>query len=168
MYNTQMNKELSQLAEQLAEAILGLVGLMNQPQRDMVLLKEAGVSLDRALFPLLVAIDRRGPLGVVDLAGLVGRDYTTVSRQLAKLESLGLVVRQPNKSDRRISEVTVSERGQEITGALDVAREKLLGAILADWSEQDKESLVRLLSRFTKDAASLPNSAKDETSAPSD
>src|ERR1700709_1185300 len=61
---------------------------MNRPQRDTALIQEAGISLDRALFPLLMGIQRHGPIGVVELARLAGRDYTTVSRQVTKLESL--------------------------------------------------------------------------------
>lgn len=33
------------------------------------------------LFPLLVAVGRHGPVGVVELADHLGRDYTTVSRR---------------------------------------------------------------------------------------
>ena len=75
--------------------MVDLFTLMNEPQRDDTLLKEAGVSLDRALFPLLVGIERYGPIGVVDLADKAGRDHTTISRQVTKLESLGLIERQP-------------------------------------------------------------------------
>ena len=39
-------------------AMVDLFTLMNEPQRDDTLLKEAGVSLDRALFPLLVGIEQ--------------------------------------------------------------------------------------------------------------
>ena len=56
------------------------------------------VSLDRALFPLLIAIKRKGPIGVVELAELVGRDYTAVSRQITKLDGLGLISRHPSKN----------------------------------------------------------------------
>jgi hypothetical protein len=38
----------------LHEALLDLVGFINRPQNDAILLRDAGVSLDRALFPLLV------------------------------------------------------------------------------------------------------------------
>ena len=89
-----MNKEVRQLHHTLVD----LVGLMNLPQRDSALLQEAGVSLDRALFPLLIAIERKGPIGVVDLAELVGRDYTTVSRQVTKLDGLGLIKRRRSKT----------------------------------------------------------------------
>jgi len=54
---------------------------------DTALIREAGIFLDRALFPLLVGIERKGPIGVGELADLVSREYTTVSRQVAKLES---------------------------------------------------------------------------------
>src|SRR5271154_5682081 len=103
-----MNKEIRQLHHTLVD----LVGLMNRPQRDSALLQEAGVSLDRALFPLLVGVERKGPLGVVELAGLVGRDYTTVSRQIAKLESLGLVARRPAKTDSRVREAVITAKGK--------------------------------------------------------
>ena len=86
---------------QLHGALFDLAGFMSQPQRDAALSREAGVSLDRALFALLVAVDRRGPIGVVDLAGQVGRDHTTVSRQVAVLERDKLVTRKPSPADRR-------------------------------------------------------------------
>jgi DNA-binding MarR family transcriptional regulator len=95
--NTRMSAQL----RQLHAAVLDIVGVMNRPQRDEILIKEAGIPLDRALFPLLVGVERFGPIGVVELADNIGRDYTTVSRQIAKLESLGLVERQGRPADRR-------------------------------------------------------------------
>src|SRR5579862_6174719 len=85
-------KTMSKEIRHLHHALIDLVGMMNRPQRDTALIREAGISLDRALFPLLVGIERKGPIGVGELADRVGRDYTTVSRQVAKLESLKLVV----------------------------------------------------------------------------
>src|SRR5271170_5918646 len=110
-----MNKEIRQLHHTLVD----LVGLMNRPQRDSALLQEAGVSLDRALFPLLIGVERKGPIGVVELAELVGRDYTTVSRQITKLESLGLIKRHSSKTDNRVREAAISAQGKEMTSALD-------------------------------------------------
>ncbi len=66
-------------------ALIEIVGVMNEPQRDEALIAAAGVRLDRALFPLLIGIERFGPIGVVELAAGVNRDHTTVSRQLARL-----------------------------------------------------------------------------------
>ena len=106
-------------------ALLDIIGVMNQPARDEQLLQAAGVQLEQLLFPLLVAIGRRGPIGVVELADNLGRDYTTVSRQVKKLEAQGLAHKQPNANDRRISEVTLSEQGQAIFAQIARARQKL-------------------------------------------
>ena len=67
--------------DDLHNALLMIVGTFNRPQRDELLIKESGIQLDRALFPLLIQIGRFGPLGVVELADRAGRDYTTVSRR---------------------------------------------------------------------------------------
>jgi DNA-binding MarR family transcriptional regulator len=145
------NTHIRYLVRPLHEALIDLVGFINRPQNDAVLLREAGVSLDRALFPLLVRIQRRGPLGVGELADLVGRDYTTVSRQVAKLESLGLIARRPGKVDRRVTEAIVTEKGLAVSELLDAARERLAQKALVDWSEQDLKELTRLLRQFADD-----------------
>src|ERR1700683_4422797 len=73
------NTHIRDRLRELHGAVLDIVSAMNRPQRDEVLIKEAGIALDRALFPLLVGVQRFGPIGVVDLADRAGRDYTTVS-----------------------------------------------------------------------------------------
>ena len=133
---------------QLREALMDINGILNRPQPDAALIALAGVDLDRALFPLLVRVERRGPLGIGELAELVGRDYTTVSRQVAKLESLGLVARQVNAQDARIKEVVISEPGRAMAHALDGAREKIFTALLADWDKQDVVDLARLMRKL--------------------
>ena len=87
-------------------------------------------------------------IGVGDLADLAGRDYSTVSRQVAKLESLGLVVRRPGRTDRRVNEAEVSPRGKAMTEAIDAARERAAKTLFADWSPDDQRDLARLLRRF--------------------
>jgi DNA-binding MarR family transcriptional regulator len=137
-------------------ALLTVVSVMNRPQRDEAMVREAGISLDRALFPLLVGIERVGPIGVVELADRVGRDYTTVSRQVAKLESLGLVERQGGVHARRVREAIVTPKGKVMTDAVDAARERLGRAIFAKWEQQDFEELVRLLQKFAVDIEAGP------------
>ena len=126
-------------------AVVDLVGIMNRPQRDARMIDEAGISLDRALFPLLVGIGRFGPIGVVDLADRVGRDYTTVSRQVAKLESLGLVTRQAARADKRVREAAITGKGRQMTKAIDIARDRILTATLADWPAEEIATLARLM-----------------------
>jgi len=136
---------------ELHEVMLDFSSMMNRPTRDSALINAAGVDIDRALFPLLVYIDRKGPLGVGDLADIVGRDYTTVSRQVAKLESLGYVRRRPAKADSRVNEAIITEKGKSVTQALDATRQQLAERLLEDWTRKDLKELTRLMRRFVDD-----------------
>lgn len=142
--DTRMSEQL----KVLHGSLISIVSAMNRPQRDERLIEAAGIRLDRALFPLLIGIDRLGPIGVMELADRAGRDYTTVSRQVAKLESLGLVKRQENAADRRVREAVISPRGKAMTVRIDAARERIGRTIFGTWSKEDIDDLVRLMRRF--------------------
>ena len=142
------NTHISMKLRRLHGAVLDIVSVINRPQRDEVLIKEAGIPLDRALFPLLVGVGRFGPIGVVELADRVGRDYTTVSRQVAKLESLGLVERRGGATDRRVRDAIITTKGKAMTNLVDAARERIGRAIFETWDAHDIDELVRLMSKF--------------------
>lgn len=148
--NKVQNTHISAQLRELHDALVEIVGVMNRPQRDEAMVREAGIALDRALFPLLVLVERLGPIGVVELADRVGRDYTTVSRQVAKLESLGLIDRQASATDRRVRESIITAKGKAMTDRVDEARERIGLAIFSTWEEQDVENLVRLMSKFAQ------------------
>jgi DNA-binding MarR family transcriptional regulator len=103
-----------------------------------------------------IGIERFGPIGVVDLADRIGRDYTTVSRQVAKLDELGLVRRQAGVRDGRAREAVVTPQGEAMTDAVDAAREQLGRAIFADWEPRDVAELVRLMSKFAEAINTAP------------
>ena len=113
-------------------ALLDIISVMNQPVRDEQILQAAGVKL----------------VGVVELADHLGRDYTTVSRQVKKLEAQGLAGKQPNRHDRRISEVTLSARGQQMIDRIAVARRRLMNQVLAQWPEDEVQALFRLTRKY--------------------
>lgn len=142
------NTHISLQLRALHGALLDIVAVMNRPQRDEILIQAAGIPLDRALFPLLVGIERFGPIGVVELADRVGRDYTTVSRQIAKLESLELVERRGSPADKRVREAMIAPKGKAMTDLVDAAREKIGRAIFESWDETEIGELVRLMRKF--------------------
>jgi len=155
-----MGQALTNDLKQLRDALLDLTGVLNRPQPDAALISLAGVELDRALFPLLMRVERRGPLGIGELAELCGRDYTTVSRQISKLEHMGLVARRLNASDARIREAVITKKGRLVTRALDGARRKLMADLLSNWSAHDIAELARQLRRFADDALGFVRSVK--------
>jgi len=154
--NKVQNTHITDLLRQLHAAVIEIVVLMNRPQRDQFLLKEAGIALDRALFPLLVAIQRFAPIGIVELADRLGRDYTTVSRQVSKLDRLGLTKRQGTRLDRRVSQVVTTPKGKRMTDLLDAARDRIGRAIFASWDPTDIRELVRLMQKYADTMKELP------------
>lgn len=146
----------------LHDCLLTIAGALNRPQRDMAMIKAAGIELDRALFPLLVQVSRFGPIGVGELADRVGRDYSTVSRQVAKLEETGLVVRQKNRQDKRINEAAITEAGRAMTDKIDAQRVQVYQHIFLHWPERDRETLEQLLSKFVSDFSQTEGDENDD------
>jgi DNA-binding MarR family transcriptional regulator len=136
--------------EQLGFSLIEVISFLSSPQRDDALLREANVDIDRALFPLLIRLGAQGALSVVELADQVGRDHTTISRQLAKLESLALIDRCHSTADRRCRDARLTDDGRKMVAAITSTRARMLTNALADWSDQDCTALAGLLKRFSE------------------
>src|SRR3984885_6188365 len=80
---------------------LEMLGRTPRPGFRGLLLSRAGVALDPDLAQYLVTIGLRGPIGVLELADLLGQNHPKASRSLARLEQLGLVPRGAADHDRR-------------------------------------------------------------------
>lgn len=143
-----LNTHISERLRSLHGSLLEITTALARPTRDEVMIREAGIKLDRALFPLLVRIERLGPIGIVDLADSVGRDYTTISRQVAKLDELGLVTRQGSTADKRVRAAVVTAEGKAMTDRIDAARERIGRIIFNSWEDKDIDELVRLMRKF--------------------
>ena len=100
----------------------------------------------KALFKL----KRLGPLRVKELAVHLRLDSTTVSRHVDDLERRGLVGREADLADRRATLVRLSPRAVELLDEAEVERRGKLRDGLQDWSPTDRETFVRLLSRFVQ------------------
>jgi DNA-binding MarR family transcriptional regulator len=144
MQNTHINEQIRVLHGSMVD----IVSFMSRSQVDEVLIRKAGIRLDRALFPLLVGIERLGPIGIVDLAERTGRDYTTVSRQVGKLEEQGLVERRAQPADKRVREAMITPKGKTMTDAVDAAREQIGRQVLENWEPTEVETLIRLMRKL--------------------
>jgi len=136
--------------DELVAALIGLMGALNNPRQDDALLAEAGLDLDRALFPLVARLGALGPMGVAALGDHAGRDHTTISRQLAVLEEQGLVRRRANKDDRRVREAILTAQGARVAQRIVTARRRLLTELLADWSASERKSFAALARKMAE------------------
>jgi len=150
---------MSDWSDELHAVLLQLNGYMNRPDLDQAFLARAGVKLDRALFPLLTRIGLSHPISVVELANLVGRDHSVVSRQVAKLEVLGLVEREAVRGDLRVRLLKPSAAGWKMLDQFAVTRRKFLSERLGGWTDEERRVLLQLLLRFS---ATIANFEKTE------
>ena len=132
----------------LHEALLQIVSVLNRPQGDNVILTRAGVSLDTALFPLLVRVSMQPDLTIGALADQVGRDYSTVSRQITRLQDLGLVHSEPSQTDRRQRVLSVTATGKNALKKIARARNSVMSEALDGWSPAEIAELARMTTRL--------------------
>jgi len=93
------------------------------------------------------------------LAELVGLDATTVTRQIATMETEGLVRRRRDPRDRRVSLVELTALGRRRMDAVRTARESRITELVGDWSADD-QAFGRLLGRFNEAIRAHPKVAK--------
>lgn len=107
-------------------------------------------SMDRAAFLLLHRLDRGGAVGVKALAGAMGVDSSTVTRQVAPLVECGLVERVPNPDDGRAVLLELSPLGRERLKEVRGSRQEMIRRLLADWPDPDQQRFCELLTRFNQ------------------
>ena len=116
----------------------------------------AGVSLSEQAMNVLRALGDRDPVSVGDLARAARMDTGAVSRQIRVLETEGLIVRRTSPQHRSIVLVEATPRGREIAHRFERVRNAQLTRALADWSDEEREILGRLLVRLVDDLLSTP------------
>jgi DNA-binding transcriptional ArsR family regulator len=67
-----------------------------------------------------------------------------VSRQLARLEELGLIIRRERSTDRRTRDAILTPQGKVATDAVNAARMRLALRMFRNWSSSDYDDLLRL------------------------
>jgi len=122
-----------------------------------VLLRRAGSSLDRALFPLLIRAGFDESMTVSELADAVGRHYSTVSRQVTVLEQQGFVMRTSDEGDKRRSVVVVTDKGCEEIARIAAARSDGMSVVFSGWTDRDRKDLTRLLTKLVDSLESATN-----------
>ena len=105
---------------------------------------------------VLSIIGECSPMRASALAAKLGIGPSALSRQLADLEQLGLVVRTPDPHDGRASLLTLSGTGRTCLTDAHERRAETLRTLLSDWTESEAEaaaSSVRNLAAALRSAA---------------
>jgi MarR family transcriptional regulator for hemolysin len=114
-------------------------------------ISEADIQLSAAELTILTALahlDSAKSMG--SLAELLGRDPTTLKRQLNRPLKAGLVDRKPSKKDRRVVEITITAKGKAIVESTMPMTFALRERAMDGIPETDKQALVRSLVKMLK------------------
>ncbi len=136
--------------DRLYRSLIAVADLINRLDVDARLLAAAGVKLDRALFPLLARVAMTPDINVAEMANIVGRDHSTVSRQVIRLEELGLIVRLPDPEDSRSRRLVLSAPGEEIMARIAEIRRQWMEAHFQSWRANDRDRLVQLIEKMVE------------------
>jgi DNA-binding MarR family transcriptional regulator len=108
-----------------------------------------GDEFDFSSLALLKTVALDGPMRLSAVATALHLDASTVSRQVRSLEDRGLLERTTDPDDGRASRVTVTSQGLRSLEEGGARRRALIGEVLADWDDADRETLRALLHRLS-------------------
>ena len=119
---------------------------------------EVHPDLDVASYTVLVTISDLsaslpGGVRAIDVADTLGLHKSTMSRNIAVLERLGLVAREPSAEDARARILSITDSGRAALDATVTARRARVSSILSRWSAADVRDLARLLGQLNDDLA---------------
>lgn len=99
---------------------------------------------------LLNALLQRGSLPLGRLADLVEKDKSTVSGLVDRLVAAGLVVKERDDSDRRVTRVRLTDESRGMVDELAVVGQAMRQRALRGLSPEERQALVDLLGRVIR------------------
>ena len=111
-------------------------------------LAELELDLTNEEAAILAALNHRDGLRIGDLAHLLVRDTTTVTRQVEGLERKKCVTREASAEDRRVVQVKLREEGIRRYRIFDPALQQLKAEVFEGIAEQDEKNLVKCLQQI--------------------
>ena len=116
-------------------------------QRGQLPVLAAALELSPAQCHVLYVIEPGKPVPMKQLAASLSCDASNVTGLVDRLESRGLIRRQPGREDRRVKELDLTPTGARLRAEL-VARMSTPPAAIGRLSARDQRELERILSRL--------------------
>src|ERR1700757_1170729 len=125
-------------------------------------LERAGIALPASHFPLLVALDRVGPMSVGELTEALGVSQPGVTRMLEKLSAEALVHSRQQAGDRRVRTIALSRSGQRLIARAKRAVWPMVEVTVADACAGAPQPLLAQLTALEEALAAAPLSVRAE------
>lgn len=100
---------------------------------------------------ILMILNELNTITQRDLTEHLGIQPGSASEILSKLESAGLIIRTRNETDRRTTDVSLTDAGRELAAEAFAQRQRRHEEMFSCISEEEKENLLSLLERIYAD-----------------
>lgn len=107
----------------------------------------SGHGITSEQFVLLACLSKQDGITQTELTIRAASDPNTVRAILALMENKGLVVRNPDETDRRARRILLTAKGRRLYAKLTKVVEPLQDALLSPFNEQEAEKIVEFLQR---------------------
>lgn len=138
----------NEIGQEIADALGVLLKRTTRAHLHQRLTEGMGEAVDDVTYPVLSALARTGPRSAADLAHDVGVDRSGVTRRASRLETAGLIRREPDPTDRRAHLLVLTDEGRLVVAELRARLADHITASLASWPPGEAETFARHLRRF--------------------
>jgi DNA-binding MarR family transcriptional regulator len=133
--------------DQLDEALVAARRALQRPGYRRRVLGVLDRPLELATLRTLRAVERLGDgrTCVGEVADLLGVDPSTASRTVERCVEASLLVRTPGETDRRRSDLGLTDAGRDVLRAVTTARREVLDEATEGWDPVELARLTQLL-----------------------
>lgn len=110
--------------------------------------REVHPDMEPAAYGLLTVIRREGPIRLTELASCIGVGKPSVSRQIAFLESIGLVSKEADPLDGRAQTIRLTAKGEEKMHQVQDARREVFRERLGEWPVEELQALAAYMAKL--------------------
>ena len=111
-------------------------------------LQSQGIKISKEQILILDALTQENGVNQNELASLIHRDKSTLTRLLAKMESKGLIHREQYSLDRRINKIYLNPKGRNVLKEVRPIMLNVIHSIEEDISEAEKRQLIKSLKKI--------------------
>lgn len=97
---------------------------------------------------LTVLYDNDGKLSMSEIGNLIGKDKSTITALIKKLEKSNYVRKTKDENDRRITYIELTDKSIEIQSKFDSISKEVNTRAYKNFSEEEKETLLKLLKKL--------------------
>ncbi|MGK8487060.1 MarR family winged helix-turn-helix transcriptional regulator [Nocardia asiatica] len=118
------------------------------------LLRRPGFRLDRSAYLILTRLELDHPLSLRELSEAFRLDISTINRQVGAMLKQGLVDRVPDPDGGIARKIRASAKGLDLLASDRKQSRQGIGAVVADWTDDDVDQFSRLIARFNQSVES--------------